>query len=64
MNFKEWLLKFVEDKWALLVLLVLFFILMISHAIQLHWKRPLEVVHWNEGMIAGVFAAIIAKLKD
>lgn len=60
---KEWFIKFLEANWSLIVLLMLFLFLGMAHAFEVHYNRSTTIVQWNENMISGVFAAIIAKLK-
>ena len=64
MPFREWLLKMVEEKWKLIILLGLFFLMFLGHAVAIHWARPERIIEWVEGMIDAIFAAILMALKD
>jgi uncharacterized membrane protein affecting hemolysin expression len=61
---KDFLLKFIEQRWAIVLLFFLLLMLIAMHAVMLHWHRPDAAVNWCEGLITGTFTALIAKLKD
>jgi len=61
---KEFLLKFLEVRWAIVMLFLLMILLAGVHAFMIHYNRPPAVISWCEGMITGTFTALIAKLKD
>lgn len=60
---KEFLIKFLENNWQIAYLTMLWVMLAGSHAFMIHYNRPDKIIAWNENMITGTFAAIIAKLK-
>jgi hypothetical protein len=64
MTFREWVLKFLEDRWTIVLLGLLFLYLSAAHAYMIHYNRPQAVITWCENMMTGVFTALIAKLKD
>jgi hypothetical protein len=54
---KELLLRFLEQRWAIVLLFFLLLMLIAMHAVMLHWHRPDAAVNWCEGLM-------IAKLRD
>lgn len=61
---KEFLLKFLQERWAIVCLFILFVFLICAHAFMIHFNRAESQIQWAENMITGVFTAMIAKFKD
>lgn len=53
---------FVERHFNELSLFLLLLLLVMAHAFMMHWNRPLEMIHWIEGLISSVATALIAIL--
>lgn len=60
---KDFLLKFLQEQWAIVLLCWLIVLLSGTHAFMIHYNRPPTVIQWCEGMITGAFSALLAKLK-
>lgn len=61
---KQFVIEFLQQKWAIVLLFILMLLLGGTHAFMIHYHRPDSVINWCENMISGTFTAIIAKLKD
>lgn len=60
---KVFVLKWFEENWPVPCLFLLMMILGGAHGFAVHYGRAPAEIQWLENMIAGAFAALIAKLK-
>ena len=58
-------MNFAEHFWQrfnIFALLALLLLLMVTHAIMMHFGRPPEMIRWLENIIAAVVSALIMQL--
>jgi hypothetical protein len=64
MTMREFLLKFLEQNWKIVMLFFLLILLAGVHGFMIHYNRPQAVITWCENMFTGAYTALVLKLKD